>query len=96
MYMYTWHVPESSGPVSDGPNCMFHLYHSAVDHVRDTHSGLVEARIICKHGLIDRTRLNDSVEKEFVLLFQTFDENRSWSLSDNIQANGPASGYIFN
>ncbi|XP_045213557.2 ferroxidase HEPHL1-like [Mercenaria mercenaria] len=90
MFTYRWEVPETSGPGANGPNCINYMYHSAVDPVKDTYAGLVGPIVVCRSGVLDANgKRTDSVEKEFALLFQAFDENRSWYLSQNILENCP-------
>lgn len=89
-FTYYWEVPQSSGPTVTGPNCVGSIYHSAVDPVKDTYSGLVGTLVICKTGILDPSNVrHDSITKEFHLLMLAFDENESWYLQDNIDANAP-------
>ena len=85
-YTYRWKVPVSSGPPRFGHNCVNFMYHSAVDPVRDVYSGLAGPIVVCKRGILanNGSRI-DSVEREFALLFQAFDENQSWYLQQNIK-----------
>ena len=42
--------------------------------------------LICKRGaLIENSTIRRNVDKEFVILFTEFDENKSWLLDDNIE-----------
>lgn len=85
-FTYRWEVPETSGPGHNGPNCVNFMYHSAVDPVKDTYSGLVGPIVVCRHGVLNSEgERKDSVEREFALLFQAFDENRSWYLDQNVR-----------
>lgn len=89
-YTYYWEVAESSGPTVSGPNCVGSIYHSAVDPVKDTFAGLIGCLAICRTGIlnVDNTRL-DYISREFPMLMMAFDENLSWYLQDNIDANAP-------
>jgi len=85
-FTYRWEIPESSGPPRHGPNCVNFMYHSAVDPVRDVYSGLSGPIVVCKKGILSSNESRtDSVDREFALLFQAFDENQSWYLQQNIQ-----------
>ncbi|XP_052815429.1 hephaestin-like isoform X3 [Mya arenaria] len=89
-FTYRWDVPTSSGPSNHGQKCVNFLYHSAVDPVRDVYAGLAGPIVVCRAGILDNSgKRTDSVEKEFALLFQAFDENKSWYLNQNIQENCP-------
>lgn len=89
-FTYRWQVPESAGPGANGPNCVNSMYHSAVDMVKDTYSGLVGPIVICRRGTLDKngTR-SDSVKREYAMLFLAFDENRSWYIEQNIKEKCP-------
>lgn len=90
-FTYRWEVPNSSGPGTNGPNCVSYMYHSATDLVKDTYSGLVGPIVVCRSGTLNSEgKRTDSVEKEFALLFQAFDENRSWYLNQNVLENCPS------
>lgn len=89
-FTYYWEVAQSSGPTATGPNCVGSIYHSAVDPVKDTYSGLIGPLVICKAGILDENNTrHDSISREFPLLMLAFDENQSWYLQDNIAANAP-------
>jgi hypothetical protein len=84
-HIYTWEVPERSGPgPEDGPSVLW-LYHSHTDEVRDTNSGLVGAMIIYADGLLKEDGSVQGIDREFVTLFKVFNENVSWYLDTNIQ-----------
>ncbi|XP_054984107.1 ceruloplasmin-like [Sorex araneus] len=74
---YIWEVPERTGPTSMNFECIPWFYYSTVDAVKDLFSGLIGPLIVCrkdaKANLVHR-----------VLLFMTFDENKSWYLEENI------------
>jgi len=89
-FTYRWQVPVSSGPGPHGPNCVGSIYHSATNPVKDTYSGLAGPLVICRSGTLTPVgSRRDSVEKEFALLFQAFNENESWYLDKNIQDFAP-------
>jgi manganese oxidase len=50
-YTYNWKVPERAGPgPMDGSSTLW-MYHSHVDEVRDTNTGLVGPIIVTRHGM---------------------------------------------
>ena len=89
-YVYRWEVPASSGPAHNEANCKNLMYYSALDPIRDTYSGLAGPIVVCRKNILDsQGRRRDSIEKEFAILFQAFNENESWYLNKNIQENCP-------
>ena len=46
-YTYTWRIPDEKHGVK---SCVSRLYYSAVDQVKDIHSGLVGPIVICKRS----------------------------------------------
>lgn len=49
---------------------------------RDIHSGLIGPLLICKEGTLAKNSLD---KQEFMLLFMTFDENKSWYYEQNYE-----------
>lgn len=47
---------------------------------RDIHSGLIGPLLVCKKGTLAKTPIDT---QEFMLLFMTFDENKSWYYDQN-------------
>ncbi len=89
-HTYTWEVPERSGPGPRDPSSIIWLYHSHVNEVVDTNTGLVGPIIISRRGeLLGNGRLK-GIDREFVVLFTVFDENKSFYLDKNISAFAPA------
>lgn len=85
-HTYVWKVPERAGPGPNDPDSIAWLYHSHVNAVKDTNTGLVGAIIVTAKG---RARIDGSpkgVDREFVTLFTVTDENQSWYLDRNIRA----------
>ncbi|KAK3599427.1 hypothetical protein CHS0354_036446 [Potamilus streckersoni] len=79
---FYWTVPEYLGPMEKDEVCFLRYYTSAVDYVRDFHSGLVGPILICKKGTFD----TQEEKRRFILMFSIMDENKSWYLQDNIKA----------
>uniref|UniRef100_A0A8C9SNU6 Hephaestin n=1 Tax=Scleropages formosus TaxID=113540 RepID=A0A8C9SNU6_SCLFO len=85
-FLYRWNIPESSGPGPSDPNCISFAYHSSIDFVKDTVSGLIGPLVICRKGTLSQSRCRKDVDREFALLFMVFNENLSWYLGDNIKS----------
>jgi FtsP/CotA-like multicopper oxidase with cupredoxin domain len=85
-YTYQWDVPARAGPGRNDPSSVVWPYHSHVEPVRDTNSGLVGAIIVTRAGAARADGSPLDVDREFVTLFDIFDENKSWYLDANIAA----------
>jgi FtsP/CotA-like multicopper oxidase with cupredoxin domain len=85
-YTYTWEVPERAGPGANDPSSLVWLYHSHVEEQRDVDAGLVGAIIVTGRGMSKPDGTPRDVDREFVTLFNIFDENQSWYLDRNIRA----------
>uniref|UniRef100_A0A670Y626 ferroxidase n=1 Tax=Pseudonaja textilis TaxID=8673 RepID=A0A670Y626_PSETE len=81
---YLWRIPEQSGPGVSDPNCISWAYYSTVHFVKDLYSGLIGPLITCRKGILNENGSRSDIDREFTLLFMTFDENESWYLNDNI------------
>ncbi|XP_069492582.1 coagulation factor V [Ambystoma mexicanum] len=77
-HTYLWFVTSSSGPEPDGSACRTWAYYSAVNPEKDIHSGLIGPLLICKNGTLDKFDNRPLDDREFILLFMTFDEEKSW------------------
>ncbi|HWY79765.1 MAG TPA: multicopper oxidase domain-containing protein [Candidatus Sulfotelmatobacter sp.] len=84
-YMYVWYIPERAGPGPMDPSSIMWMYHSHVDEVKDTNTGLVGSIIVTRRGMARPDGTPKDVDKEFVTLFSIFNENTSWFLTDNIK-----------
>lgn len=89
-HTYTWEVPERSGPGPKDPSSIVWLYHSHVNEVVDTNTGLVGPIIISRRGELQNNGKLKGIDREFVVLFTVFDENKSFYLDKNIGAFAPA------
>jgi FtsP/CotA-like multicopper oxidase with cupredoxin domain len=83
-HTYLWQVPERAGPGPADPSSIAWTYHSHVDSVRDSNTGLVGAILITAKGQARPDGTPKDVDREFVTLFNVFDENESWLLPANI------------
>jgi FtsP/CotA-like multicopper oxidase with cupredoxin domain len=84
-HLYTWEVPERTGPGPNDPSSIVWLYHSHTNELKDVDSGLIGALIITRRGMADADGKPKDVDREFVCLYLLFDENVSWYLDHNIQ-----------
>jgi FtsP/CotA-like multicopper oxidase with cupredoxin domain len=84
-FTYIWEVPERAGPGPNDPSSLVWLYHSHVSEMMDVNSGLIGALIVTRRGMALPDGKPKDVDREFVTLFNIFDENQSWYLDDNIQ-----------
>ncbi|XP_062390504.1 coagulation factor V-like isoform X2 [Sardina pilchardus] len=82
-YTYMWTVSSKVGPKDGEPNCRTWAYYSGVNPERDINSGLIGPLLICRKGSKKASR--DEASREFVLLFMTFDENKSWYYEKNYE-----------
>jgi len=85
IFTYIWQVPERAGPGPGDPNSVMWMYHSHVNEVSDTNSGLVGPIIITRHGEANPDGTPKGVNREFVVLYTIFDENKSHYLGQNIK-----------
>jgi FtsP/CotA-like multicopper oxidase with cupredoxin domain len=84
-FTYVWEVPERAGPGPRDPSSLVWLYHSHVSEMMDVNSGLIGAIIVTRRGMALPDGKAKDVDREFVTLFNIFDENQSWYLDYNIQ-----------
>uniref|UniRef100_A0A8C1XCJ6 ferroxidase n=1 Tax=Cyprinus carpio TaxID=7962 RepID=A0A8C1XCJ6_CYPCA len=73
-FIYTWTINSKSGPQNNESDCRTWTYYSAVNPERDINSGLIGPLLVCRKGTLDKKPLD---RREFILLFMTFDENKS-------------------
>jgi FtsP/CotA-like multicopper oxidase with cupredoxin domain len=88
-HAYIWEVPSRAGPGPKDPSSIVWLYHSHVDEPGDTNAGLIGPVIISKQGMLKDNGKLKGVDREFVVVFSVFDENRSFFLKKNITAFAP-------
>ncbi|NXF48334.1 CERU protein, partial [Oceanites oceanicus] len=81
--MYVWKIPERSSSERGDPRCIAWAYHSTVDIIKDTYSGLIGTLVVCHRHYLPSFHTKKKVQ--FALLFMVFDENESWYLDENIK-----------
>ncbi|NXY47037.1 CERU protein, partial [Ceuthmochares aereus] len=80
---YIWKIPARSSPEAGDSHCIPWAYHSTVDIIKDTYSGLIGTLVVCNKHYLPSFHIKKKVQ--FALLFMVFDENESWYLDENIK-----------
>lgn len=80
-HTYTWVVPDRAGPGPNDPDSILWEYHSHTSETADTNAGLIGPMIIYADGKMSFP----TPDREFVSLFNIFDENSSSYLDANIE-----------
>lgn len=83
-HTYIWNVDPRAAPRAGEPNSQVWLYHSHVDEPRDVNAGLIGALIVNAKGTSKPDGTPKGVDREFVTLFMSLNENTSWYLGQNI------------
>ncbi len=84
-FTYVWSVPERAGPGPNDPSSIVWLYHSHADERGDVNAGLIGAIVITRAGMARPDGRPKDLDRNFVTLFMTFDENASPLLDYNIK-----------
>lgn len=84
-YTYNYDVPERAGPGPNDANSVMWMYHSHVDEVKDTNSGLMGPIIIAARNQATPDGKPLGVDRELIANFTVSDENQSHYLDDNIR-----------
>ncbi|XP_041724435.2 coagulation factor V isoform X1 [Coregonus clupeaformis] len=79
-YTYLWKVNANVGPTGDESDCRTWAYYSGVNPEKDINSGLIGPLLVCRKGTLSRKAVD---MREFMLLFMTFDESKSWYYEKN-------------
>ena len=83
-HTYHWPVPERAGPGPADPSSLVWLYHSHVDEVRDTNTGLFGAIIVTRKGGADANGKPLGIDRELFAMFSVMDENQSLYLDEMV------------
>ncbi|XP_063431699.1 ferroxidase HEPHL1-like [Mytilus trossulus] len=88
--VYSWRVPERSGPGRNEPNCVGYTYNSPVYPNKDIATGLIGPLLICKRDVLDiyGNRI-DKTNREFALAFVIFNEANNHYFDENVQERAP-------
>jgi FtsP/CotA-like multicopper oxidase with cupredoxin domain len=84
-YTYEWFVPESAGPGPNDPSSIPWLYHSHVHASKDSNAGLIGAILVTAKGKARSDATPVDVDREFVTLYNIYDENQSWFFGENVR-----------
>ncbi|XP_057192120.1 coagulation factor V isoform X2 [Triplophysa rosa] len=79
-FVYMWTINPKSVPQNNESDCRTWTYYSGVNPERDINSGLIGPLLICRKGTLVKPAMD---RREFVLLFMTFNENKSWYYEEN-------------
>jgi FtsP/CotA-like multicopper oxidase with cupredoxin domain len=88
-YTYRWDVPHRAGPGENDPSSIAWVYHGHVDEPADTNAGLIGPIIITRNDAARKNGSPRDVDREFVSLFNVFDENASLYLEANCGGSCP-------
>jgi FtsP/CotA-like multicopper oxidase with cupredoxin domain len=82
-FTYVWQIPERAGPGPNDPSSIIWLYHSHVDELRDIASGLFGPIIVTAKGKAHDDATPVDVDREFITVFISINENESWYGAEN-------------
>uniref|UniRef100_A0A8C3CGB1 ferroxidase n=1 Tax=Cairina moschata TaxID=8855 RepID=A0A8C3CGB1_CAIMO len=96
VYTYVWEITEEVGPREADLPCLTYAYYSHENVAMDFNSGLIGALLICRKGSLNEDGSQKLFDKEYVLMFGVFDENKSWQRSSSLKytINGYANGTL--
>jgi manganese oxidase len=94
-FTYSWTADEGSGPGPADPSSLVWWYHSHVDEPADVNRGLLGPIIVTGRGRARADASPADVDREFVLLFMVFNENRASEEKRERGLMHSISGYIF-
>ncbi len=85
-HTYVRKVPERAGPGPADPSSIIWLYHSHVDEVRETNTGLFGPIVITARGMANPDGSPTDVDVEAFSMFTVMDENQCLFLDDMVSA----------
>uniref|UniRef100_A0A8C6J4Q0 Uncharacterized protein n=1 Tax=Melopsittacus undulatus TaxID=13146 RepID=A0A8C6J4Q0_MELUD len=85
VYTYVWDITEEVGPREADLPCLTYAYYSHENMAMDFNSGLIGALLICKKGSLNEDGSQKLFDKEYVLMFGVFDEDKSWQKSASLK-----------
>ncbi|XP_062370855.1 coagulation factor V [Cinclus cinclus] len=85
LYTYVWDISEEVGPREADLPCLTYAYYSHENMAMDFNSGLIGALLICKKGSLNEDGSQKHFDREYVLMFGVFDENKSWQRSASVK-----------
>lgn len=84
-YRYVWSIPERAGPGPNDPSSILWPYHSHTDELKDVYSGLIGAIIVTRRGMARADGSPKDVDREFVTMFGSFEENDTHFTAENLK-----------
>jgi FtsP/CotA-like multicopper oxidase with cupredoxin domain len=94
-FTYTWIADEGSGPGPNDASSLVWWYHSHIDEPVETNLGLLGPIIVTAPGRARDDGSPVDVDREVVLLFMIFNENRAASIKAERGLMHAVNGYIF-
>ncbi|KAM6319816.1 coagulation factor V [Podargus strigoides] len=85
VYTYVWDITEEVSPREADLPCLTYAYYSHENMAMDFNSGLIGALLICKKGSLNEDGSQKLFDREYVLMFGVFDENKSWQRSSALK-----------
>jgi FtsP/CotA-like multicopper oxidase with cupredoxin domain len=85
VHRYVWSVPERAGPGPNDPSSVVWVYHSHHKELEDVHSGLIGAIIVTRRGMARADGSPRDVDREFVTMFASTDENTTHFTKQNLK-----------
>lgn len=76
-HRYVWPIPERAGPGPDDPSSIVWPYHSHTSELEDVYTGLIGAIIVTRRGMARADGSPMDVDREFVTMFGSFNENNT-------------------
>jgi hephaestin len=84
-HRYVWPVTERAGPGPSDPSSIVWPYHSHTRELQDVYSGLIGAIIVTRRGMAKPDGSPKDVDREFVTMFGSFDENTTHFVGMNLK-----------
>jgi FtsP/CotA-like multicopper oxidase with cupredoxin domain len=84
-HRYVWPIPERAGPGPDDPSSLLWPYHSHTQEREDVFSGLIGPIIVTRRGMARPDGSPKDVDREFVTLFGSFNENKTHFTAENLK-----------
>ncbi len=84
-HRYVWPIPERAGPAAGDPSSIVWVYHSHTKELKDVHSGLIGPILVIRRGMARPDGSPKDVDREFVTMFASFDENTTHFTAENLK-----------
>jgi FtsP/CotA-like multicopper oxidase with cupredoxin domain len=94
-FTYEWTADEGSGPGPADPSSLVWWYHSHIDEPAETNLGLLGPIIVSARGRARPDATPADVDREFVLGFMVFNENRNNDVKAERDMMHAIDGFIF-